>query len=96
MQDPNILGLLANAGLAGLVLLLFLRGWIVAKPAVDRMTRDADRWRRLYETERTAHETTRKAHAEETRAYLVASAEGAQVAAAVLTAIKDLQGEAHQ
>lgn len=96
MQDPNILGILANAGQAGLVLLLFLRGWIVPKPAVDRMTRDADRWRRLYESERAAHETTRKAHVEEIRAHLAAGAEGAQVAAAVLTAIKDLQSEAHQ
>ena len=63
MPDGNLIGVLLNAGLAGLVLLLFLRGWITPKPGVDQMAREADRWRKLYETERAAHNLTRKANA---------------------------------
>lgn len=95
MPDPNILGIIANAGLAGLLLLLFLRGWIAPKPTVDRMARDGDRWRRLYESERAAHDLTRKAHEEKTEAAALANAEGAQIAAALLTEIKARQIEGH-
>lgn len=88
LPDGNLIGVLLNAGLAGLVLLLFLRGWITPKPGVDQMAREADRWRKLYETERAAHNLTRKAYAEETRAALQAASEGTQVAAALLAEIK--------
>lgn len=94
MQDSNLIGVLLNAGLAGLVLLLFLRGWITPKPGSDQLTREAERWRKLYESERTAHDLTRKAHAEETRAALQAASEGTQVAAALLAEIKSRQSEA--
>lgn len=88
MQDPNVLGLLLNAGAAGVLLFLFLKGWIVPKPSADRQVKESERWRQLYLTERAAHETTRKAHAEETRAVLVAGAEGSQMAAALLSELK--------
>ncbi|GIH91928.1 hypothetical protein ACFFMN_34025 [Planobispora siamensis] len=52
---------------------------------------DADAWRELYVGEREAHQTTRQAHAEEVRAALVASTEGAAVAAALLTEIRSRQ-----
>jgi hypothetical protein len=55
---------------------------------------DATQWQQLYISECQAHETTRKAHAEETRAALVASTEGAQIAAALLTEIRNRQIEA--
>jgi len=90
MQD-NVIGLLLNAGLSGIITALFLTGWIVPKPSVDRLAKEVDRWRRLYESERQAHELTRKAHAEETCAALQAAAEGAQVAAAILTEIRSRQ-----
>ncbi|MDH2424723.1 hypothetical protein [Sphaerisporangium sp. TRM90804] len=55
---------------------------------------DADQWRRFWESEHAAHETTRQAYAEEIRAALLASTEGAQVAAALLQEIRTRQVEA--
>lgn len=55
---------------------------------------DAEQWRDLYIGECRAHETTRQAYAEEIRAALLASTEGAQIAAALLTEIRKRQIEA--
>lgn len=88
MQSPDVIGLLLNAGLAGIMLVLFLRGWIVPKPSADRLAKESDQWRKFYEQERAAHETTRRAHAEEIKAALQAAAEGSQIAAALLSELK--------
>jgi hypothetical protein len=93
MQDPNIIGVLLNAGLAGLLLVLFVKGWITPKPGSDRLVKEAEQWRKLYESERAAHELTRKAHIEESRAALQAASEGTQVAAVLLAEIKQRQIE---
>lgn len=61
---------------------------------VTEAEKDCEQWRVLFDQERQAHETTRQAHAEETRAALLASTEGAQIAAALLTEIKQRQIEA--
>ncbi|MFI7691800.1 hypothetical protein ACIBQ6_22215 [Nonomuraea sp. NPDC049655] len=95
MQDPNIIGVLLQAGCAGVAFVLFLKGWIAPKPSVDRLAKEAEQWRKLYETERAAHDLTRKAHAEETRAELQAAAEGSRTAMALLEEIKQRQSEAH-
>lgn len=92
-MQPDILGVLLNAGLAGLVLVLFLKGWLYGKPSMDKAGKDADQWRKLYETERAAHELTRKGHTEETRAALTSAAEGSQTAAALLAEIKSRLSE---
>lgn len=63
---------------------------------VNEANADADEWLRLWKEERQAHETTRQAYAEEIRSALLASTEGAQVAAALLTEIKGRQSEAMQ
>lgn len=94
MQDPNIIGILLNAGLAGVLTFLVIKGWLYGKPSMDKATKDGDQWRKLYESERSAHELTRQAHAEETKAALQAAVEGAQTAAALLEEIKKRQGEA--
>lgn len=96
MQDPNVLSLLLNAGLAGVIAFLFLKGWITPKPGTDRMAKEADQWKKFYESERAAHDLTRKGHAEETRAALQAAAEGSQTAMALLEEIKKRQSEARQ
>lgn len=96
MQDPNIISLLLNAGLAGVIAFLFLKGWITPKPGTDRMVKEAEQWRKFYESEKTAHDLTRKAHAEETRAALHAASEGTQVASALLAEIKSRQSEARR
>ncbi|MEV0586310.1 hypothetical protein [Nonomuraea sp. NPDC050310] len=93
MQDPNIIGLLLNAGLAGLILALFVKGWITAKPHIDRLAKESETWRKLYETERAAHDLTRQAHAEETKAALEAATEGTQVANVLLAEIRARQSE---
>ncbi|MER7213229.1 MULTISPECIES: hypothetical protein [Streptosporangium] len=61
---------------------------------VAEAEKDAEQWRSLFEQERSAHEATRQAYAEETRAVLLASTEGAQIAAALLTEIRTRQIEA--
>ncbi|GAA2860215.1 hypothetical protein [Nonomuraea rubra] len=96
VQDPNIIGILLNAGLAGLAFILFLKGWIAPKPTVDRLVKEIEQWRKLYDTERAAHDLTRKAHAEETRAALQAAAEGSQTAMALLEEIRKRQSEAQR
>ncbi|MGW4425804.1 hypothetical protein [Streptosporangium sp. NPDC004631] len=63
---------------------------------VTEAEKDCEQWRVLFGQERQAHETTRQAHAEEIRAALLASTEGAQIAAALLTEIKTRQIEAIQ
>ncbi|GAA0853532.1 hypothetical protein GCM10009525_83420 [Streptosporangium amethystogenes subsp. fukuiense] len=61
---------------------------------VAEANEDAGEWRTLYVGECEAHNLTRKAHSEEVRAALLASTEGAQVAAALLAEIKARQIEA--
>ncbi|MEV4173972.1 hypothetical protein [Nonomuraea sp. NPDC049709] len=61
---------------------------------VAEANEDAEQWRALYVSECQAHELTRRAHAEETRAALLASTEGAQVAAVLLKEIREKQIEA--
>ncbi|MGI5274903.1 hypothetical protein ACQEUU_37620 [Nonomuraea sp. CA-218870] len=89
------------------VLWLVFRGHLVPATLVPRSTledvradrdarlaeanADAAEWRDLYRRECEAHELTRKAHAEEVRAALLASTEGAQVAAALLAEIRSRQ-----
>lgn len=58
---------------------------------VAEAQKDADEWQALYVRECEAHELTRRAHAEEIRAALLASTEGAQVAAALLAEIRSRQ-----
>lgn len=72
----------------------------IAQVTADRDARvkeandDTAEWRQLYVRECDAHELTRKAHAEEVRAALLASTEGAQVAAVLLAEIRSRQIEA--
>jgi hypothetical protein len=61
---------------------------------VAEASQDATDWRQLYVRECEAHELTRRAHAEEIRAALLASTEGAQIAAALLAEIRSRQIEA--
>lgn len=93
-MQPDVIGVLLNAGLAGLVLLLFLKGLIVPKPTMDRAVKEAEQWRKLYESEKAAHDLTRKAYAEETKAELAAAAEGSRTAMALLEEIKQRQSGA--
>lgn len=61
---------------------------------VAEAAEDAEQWRALFVSECEAHELTRRAHAEEIRAALLASMEGAQVAAALLKEVRAKQIEA--
>jgi len=58
---------------------------------VAEAEKDCEQWRALFEQERQSHNLTRRAHAEEVRAALLASTEGAQVAAALLDEIRARQ-----
>lgn len=69
----------------------------IAQVAADRDERvreaaeDTAEWRTLYIRECEAHDLTRRAHAEEIRAALLASTEGAQVAAVLLAEMRSRQ-----
>jgi len=81
------------------VLWLVFTGRLVPRSTLDdarvaEANQDAEEWRRLYVSECEAHELTRRAHAEEMRAALLASTEGAQVAAVLLREIREKQIEA--
>lgn len=75
-----MLSLFANAGLAGLVALAFLKGWVFAKPSADRAERDATQRQKLHEKEiarlekeaerwRLLHEKESSAHETTRRAH---------------------------
>jgi hypothetical protein len=96
VTDPNLISYLLNAGLAGVITFLVIKGWLYGKPSMDKAGKDADQWRKLYETERQAHELTRKGHAEETKAALQSAAEGSQTAATLLAEIKSRLSEDHR
>jgi hypothetical protein len=88
VDTVNLADALIKWGPAGLVILLFVLGYITPRPGTQRLEQEAERWRQLYETERAAHETTRKAHAEEIRPILVAGVEAARTAEHLLTEVK--------
>lgn len=93
--------------LAGVAVLLrmVVKGTLVPRSVVDDVRKDRDvrvaeaerqarDWKQLYETEHAAHNTTRQAYAEEIRAALLASSEGAQIGVALLSEIRARQIEA--
>ncbi|MFF4617347.1 hypothetical protein [Nonomuraea jabiensis] len=97
--QPGALGVLLG------VVWLIITGRVVPRSTLDdaradrdarvaEADQDATDWRALYVSECEAHELTRRAHAEEIRAALLASTEGAQVAAALLKEIRAKQIEA--
>lgn len=89
--SPELIDLLLKAGPTGVVILLFVLGYVVPKPAADRMAADADRWRQAYETEHAAHETTRGALIDQAKAATAAIA-AAQTTEKLLSEIKQRPG----
>ncbi|MFF0867616.1 hypothetical protein ACFYUV_38045 [Nonomuraea sp. NPDC003560] len=94
MQPDIIQWLLGTGGVGGGLLVLFLKGYLAAKPHLDALRAEITQWRKLYESERAAHDLTRKAHAEGARAELLAAAEGSRAALAMMEEIKARQSEA--
>ena len=88
MDSVSLADALLNWGPAGVVIVLFLLGYITPRPGTQRLEQEAEQWRQMYETERAAHETTRKAHAEEIKPILRASAEAARTTEHLLTGVQ--------
>lgn len=61
---------------------------LIGDARVAEAAEDADEWRQLYTAECAAHQLTREAYAEDARSALLASTEGAQVAATLLQEIR--------
>lgn len=95
-MQPDVIGLLLNAGLAGLVLVLFLKGWLVPKPSMDRAEREIQRLYKALAAEQAAHETTRKAWHLETTTSNAAAIEAARTAAHLLGDLKDRAETSHE
>ncbi|MFB6392645.1 hypothetical protein [Polymorphospora lycopeni] len=64
---PNVIGLLLQWGVPGLVVALMLLGWLVPKPSHEQMRTDRDAWKDAYERERDAHQATRDAFVDASR-----------------------------
>ena len=87
VPPADVVTSLVQYGPAGLVVLLFVIGWIIPKPGAERLDQEVKRWRELYESERAAHAETRKAHAEEIRPMLRAAVEAARTTEHLLDGI---------
>lgn len=92
-MPPDIIGVLLNAGLAGLVLLLFMKGWIVPKPSMDRAEREIQRLYKALYAEQSAHEKTRQARYLESSTTNAAALEAAKTAAHLLSDLHERQAE---
>lgn len=90
-MTPELIDWLLKAGPTGVVILLFVLGYVVPKPAADRQAAESDRWRQAYETEHAAHETTRLALIDQAKAATAAIA-AAQTTEKLLSEIKQRPG----
>jgi hypothetical protein len=49
---PALWTILENAGVAGIIVILFITGWIVPKSHLDEKEKECERWRKMAEDER--------------------------------------------
>lgn len=89
MQDPNVFGLLLNAGAAGILLFLFLKGWIVPKPSMDRAEREITYLKKALADERATSKAERETHRLESAPANAAALEAARTTAHLLAGLKD-------
>lgn len=92
-MQPDIIGWLLQGGFAGGVLVLFLKGYLVAKPSMDRAEREIQRLIKALAAEQAAHETTRQARHLESTTSNAAALEAAKTTAHLLSDLKDRQAE---
>lgn len=93
-SNPDIWGALLQYGLPGIVVALFLLGWLIPRGAYDAVKDDRDQWRKAFETEREAHVITRSALAE-ANGRADAAVEAAKTAAGTLAALQHLPSGGH-
>lgn len=82
---------LLQYGPLGIIVILFLTGWVVSKSVYDSIKEERDNWRKAFETEQAAHQITRDASVESNRRG-DAAVEAARTAAATLNALHHLSG----
>lgn len=88
---PDILNPLLQYGLPGVMIALFVFGWLIPKGVHESMKDERDNWRKAFETEQAAHQLTRDAGVESGRR-TEAAVEAARTAAATLNALHHLSG----
>ena len=86
---PDVVTPLLQYGLPGLVVALFLLGWLIPKGVHESVKAERDQWRKAWETEQSAHQITRSALAE-ANGRADAAVEAAKTAAATLSALHHL------
>lgn len=67
MGSTTILGIVAQGGILGVVLVLVIRGYLVPKPSVDQLRADRDEWHKAYLTSEQARALDEKAMAEQAK-----------------------------
>ena len=87
-MSPDLVDLLLKGGPTGIVIVLFILGWIYAKPAMDAKNEEITYLKQALADEKAAHLVTRQTHAEEIRAGLALSGEAAKTAVHLLTDLK--------
>lgn len=91
---PDVLTPLLQYGLPGLIVLLFLLGWLIPRGVHESVKAERDQWRKAYETEQAAHQITRSALAE-ANGRSDAAVEAAKMAASTLRALQHLPTGEH-
>lgn len=84
--SPDVVTPLLQYGLPGLVVVLFLLGWLIPKGVYESVREERDKWRQAWETEQAAHQLTRATLAE-ANARADAAVEAARTAASTLRAL---------
>jgi uncharacterized protein YggE len=90
VPDATVTSVLIQAGFGGLVLLLFVRGWLAAKPALDQKDREIEYLRTSLEGEKAAHADTRAANVELAKSAMTAVA-ATETMTQILVEIRDRQ-----
>lgn len=88
MDGASLADVLIQAGPAGLVVVLFVIGWVVPKPAMDRAAAENAYLRQALADERAAREAERETHRLENAGANAASLEAARTAAHLLTDLR--------
>lgn len=86
---PDFVTPLLQYGLPGVVVVLFLMGWLIPKGVHESVKAERDQWRKAWETEQAAHQLTRSALSE-ANGRAEAAVEAAKTAAATLGALQHL------
>lgn len=87
-MSPDLLDALLKGGPTGIVIILFVLGWLFPRPAMDAKNQEIEYLKQALADEKAAHLATRQTHTEEIRTGLTLSGEAARTTVHLLTDLK--------